>query len=172
MSEYEDDDAQEEEVEEETFLLPNPTTVPTSGYRPVREGRSLPSDSHSPEPMELETGEPDEFSQEVLRQEEPPLRIQPHRKCKLRAKPTTLDQGMRELTAEDRQLLFRQDSTAYKTTTENSRSPALTFLFLPLPRTLRPTKKSPLIPQFFIMPVTDSNSHQTSTFSPTPRTRK
>ena len=64
--------------------------------------------------MELETGESDDFSQGVLRQEDPPLRIQPSRKCKLRAKPTPLDQRMRELTAEDRQRLFRQASAAYK----------------------------------------------------------
>ena len=65
--------------------------------------------------MELETGEPDDFYQGTLRQEDPPLRIQPSRKCKLRPKPTPLDQGMRELTAEDRQQLLRQASAAYKT---------------------------------------------------------
>ena len=64
--------------------------------------------------MELETGEPDDFSQGVIRQEDPPLRIQPERQCKIRPKPTPLDQGMRELTAEDSQLLFQQTSTAYK----------------------------------------------------------
>ena len=64
--------------------------------------------------MELETGELDDFSQGVLRQENPPLRIQPDRKCKIRPKHTPLDQGMRELTAEDIQLLFQRASTAYK----------------------------------------------------------
>ena len=115
MSEYEDDDAQEEEVDEETFLPPNPTNVPTPGYRQVRDGKTYPPDTPSPEPMELETGEPDDFSQGVLRQEDPQLRIQPHRKCKLPPKPTPLDQRMRELTADDRQRLFHQASTSYKT---------------------------------------------------------
>ena len=64
--------------------------------------------------MELETGEPDDFSQGVLRHKDPTLRIQPSRKCKIRPKPTPLDQGLREVTAENRQLLFRQATTAYK----------------------------------------------------------
>ena len=62
MSEFEDDDAHDE-VEEETFVPPNPTKVPTPGYRPVSERSSFPPDSPSPEPMELETGAPDDFSQ-------------------------------------------------------------------------------------------------------------
>ena len=65
--------------------------------------------------MDLETRDHNDFSQGVLRQEDPPLRIQPSRKCKLRPKPTPLDQGRRELTADDRQRLFRQPSAAYKT---------------------------------------------------------
>ena len=65
--------------------------------------------------MELETGEPEDFSQGVLRQEDHNLRFKPSRKCKLRPKTTPLDQGLRELTAEDRQLLFRQALAAYKT---------------------------------------------------------
>ena len=60
MSEFEDDDAQEEE-EEETY--PNTTNVPTPGYLPVRDRSSYPPDSPSPEHMELETGEQDDFSQ-------------------------------------------------------------------------------------------------------------
>ena len=71
MSEFEDDDAQEE-VEEEDFVPPNPTNVPTPGYRPARDRSTYPPDSSSPEPMELETGDPDDFSQGVLRQEDPP----------------------------------------------------------------------------------------------------
>ena len=71
MSEFEEDDTQEE-VEEETFVPPNPTNVPTPGYRPGRDRSSFPPDSPSPEPMELETGAPDDFSQGVLRQEDPP----------------------------------------------------------------------------------------------------
>ena len=93
MSEFEEDDAQEEE-EEDIHVQPNPTNVPTPGCRPARDRNSYPPDSPSPEPMELETGEPDDFSQGVLRQEDPPLRIQPSRKCKLRPKPTPLDLGM------------------------------------------------------------------------------
>ena len=71
MSEFEDDDPQEE-VEEETFVPPNPTNVQTPGYRPVMDRSSFPQDSPSPEPMELETVAPDDFSQGVLRQEYPP----------------------------------------------------------------------------------------------------
>ena len=62
MSEFEDDDAQEE-VEEETYVPPTPTTVPTPGYRPVSDRSSYHPDSPSPELMELEHGEPDDFSQ-------------------------------------------------------------------------------------------------------------
>ena len=36
LSEFEDDDAQEE-AEEETLSPPNQNNVPTPGYRPVRE---------------------------------------------------------------------------------------------------------------------------------------
>ena len=68
LSEFEDDDAQEEEVEEEMFSPPNTTNVPTAGYRPVMEGRILPPDSSSLEPMELEPGDADDFPQGVLRQ--------------------------------------------------------------------------------------------------------
>ena len=95
-----------------------------------REGRALPPDSSSPEPMELEPGDVDDFSQGVLRQEDPPLRIQPHRKCKLRAKPTPLDQGMRELTAADCQRLFRQASAAYKAA-QRERQEAGINVFIP-----------------------------------------
>ena len=71
MSEFEDDDAQEE-VEEDISVPPNPTNVQTPGYRPVRDRSSYPPDSPSPEPMELKTGAPDDFSQGVFRQEDPP----------------------------------------------------------------------------------------------------
>ena len=54
LSEFDDDDAQEEE-EEDTYSPPNPTNVPTPGYRPARDGSAYPSDSPSTEPMELET---------------------------------------------------------------------------------------------------------------------
>ena len=81
LSEFQDDDAQEEEVEEEKYSPPNPTNMPTPGYRPARERSSYPPDSPSPELMELENGEPDDFSQGVIRQEDPTLRIQPSRKC-------------------------------------------------------------------------------------------
>ena len=107
MSEFEDDDAQDEE-EEDTYSSPIPTNVPTPGYRPTRNRSAYPPDSPSPELIELETGEPDDFSQGVHRQEDPHLRIQPSRKCKLRPKPSPLDQGMLELTADDRQRLLRQ----------------------------------------------------------------
>ena len=80
LSEYEDDDAQEDEVEEETLAPPNPTNVPTPGYRPARDGTTYSPDSRSPEPMELEPVEPHDFSQGVLGHEDTPLRIQPHRK--------------------------------------------------------------------------------------------
>ena len=70
MSEFEDDDAQEE-VEEDISVPLNPTNVPTPDYRPVRDRSSFPPVSPSPEPMELETGAPDDFSQGVLRQEDP-----------------------------------------------------------------------------------------------------
>ena len=72
MSEFENDDAQEE-VEKDISVPPNPTNVPTPGYRPVRDRSSFPPDSPSPEPMELEMGAPDDFSQGVLRQEDPPF---------------------------------------------------------------------------------------------------
>ena len=65
-SEYDDEDAKEEEVEEESFAPPNPTTVPTQGYRQARDGTTYPPDSRSPEPMELETGEPDDFPKEYF----------------------------------------------------------------------------------------------------------
>ena len=65
--------------------------------------------------MELATGSIDDFSQGVIRQEDPPLRDQPNRKCKRQPRPTQLDQGMRDLTPEDRQRLLRQASAAYKT---------------------------------------------------------
>ena len=65
--------------------------------------------------MKLETVAPDDFSHGVIRPEEPPPRIQPNRKCKLRAKPPPLDQGMRDLTPVDRQRLIQQASAAYKT---------------------------------------------------------
>ena len=58
--------------------------------------------------MELETEEPDDFSQIVIRQEDRPLRILPSRKYKARTKPTPLEQGLRDLTPEYRQLIFRQ----------------------------------------------------------------
>ena len=47
MSEFEDDDAHEEQ-EEETYSTPNATTVPTPGYREVRDRSSYPPDSPSP----------------------------------------------------------------------------------------------------------------------------
>ena len=72
LSEYENDAAQEEEVEEEIFVQPNPTNVPTPGYRPARDRSTYPPDYSSPELMELETGDPDDFSQGVVRQEDPP----------------------------------------------------------------------------------------------------
>ena len=78
LSKFEDDDAQEEQ-EQETYSHPNPTNVPTPGYRRVRDRSLYPTDSPSPEPMELETGELDDFSQGTLRQEDPTLRIQPSR---------------------------------------------------------------------------------------------
>ena len=53
MSELEDYDAQGEEEEEETYSPPNPTNVPTQGYRPAKQVRPHPPDSLSPEPMEL-----------------------------------------------------------------------------------------------------------------------
>ena len=63
MSEFEDDHAQEEE-EEDTHVPPNPNNVSTPGYRPTRDRSSYPPpDSPSPEPMELETGDPYDFSQ-------------------------------------------------------------------------------------------------------------
>ena len=105
LSEFADDDAQEEE-EEDTYSPLNQTNVPSPGYLPVREGRLLHPDYPSPELMELETGELDDVSQGVLSQEYPPLRIQPSRKCKIRSKHTQLDQRLRELTAENRQLFF------------------------------------------------------------------
>ena len=71
MSEFEEDDAQEE-VEEDISVPPNPINVPTPGCQPVRDRSSFPTDSPSPEPMELETGAPDDFYQGVLRQEYPP----------------------------------------------------------------------------------------------------
>ena len=71
MSEFEDYEAQEG-VGEEISVPPNPTNVPTPGYRPVRDRSSFPPDSPSPEPMELETGATYDFSQGVLRQEDPP----------------------------------------------------------------------------------------------------
>ena len=71
MSEFEEDDAQEEE-EEDLHVPPNPSNVPTPGYRPVRDRIWYPPDSPSPEPMELETGDQDNFSQGVLRQEDHP----------------------------------------------------------------------------------------------------
>ena len=66
--------------------------------------------------MELEHGEPDDFSYGVLHQGDTPLRNQPSRKCKVLIKPTPLDQGLRDLTTEDRQLLFQPASTVYKAT--------------------------------------------------------
>ena len=71
ISEFEDDDAQEEEVED-IHVPANTGNVSTPGYRPVRDRSSYPPDSPSPEPMELETGDPDDFSQGVIRQEDPP----------------------------------------------------------------------------------------------------
>ena len=62
LSEFDDDDAQEEEVED-TYSPHNPTNVPTPGYRPASERSSYPPDSPSPELMGLGTGEPDDFSQ-------------------------------------------------------------------------------------------------------------
>ena len=50
MSEFEDDDAQEE-VEEEISVPPNPTNVPTPGYRPVRDRSSFPPDSRPVYPI-------------------------------------------------------------------------------------------------------------------------
>ena len=80
MSEYEEEEAQDEE-EEDIHIPPNPSNVPTPGYRPVRDRSSHHTDSPSPELMELETGSPDDFWQGVIRQEYPQLRIQPSRKC-------------------------------------------------------------------------------------------
>ena len=88
--------------------MPNPANIHTTGYRPAGQGRPHPPYCPGPEPMAQETGEPDDFSQRVLRQENPPLRIQPSRKCKARTKPTKLEQGLCDLTPEDRQLLLRQ----------------------------------------------------------------
>ena len=47
MSEFEDDDAQEE-VEEEDFVPPNQTNVPTPGYRQAMDRSTYPTDSSSP----------------------------------------------------------------------------------------------------------------------------
>ena len=71
LSEFEDNDAQDEE-DEDTYSPPNPTNVPTPGYRPVSDRSSYTPDSPSQELMELETGEPDDFSHGVLRQDDPP----------------------------------------------------------------------------------------------------
>ena len=111
MSEFEDDDAQGEEEEEETYSQSNPANLHTPGYRPLRQNRTHPADSPGPEPMELETGKPDDFSKEVLCKEDPPLRVQPTRKCELRTKPS--DQGYRTHRGR-RQLLLLQASTDYK----------------------------------------------------------
>ena len=99
--------------------------------------------------MELEPGDVDDFSQGVLRQEDPPLRIQPHRKCKLRAKPTPLDQGMRELTAEDRQLLFRQASTAYKTAHLEQQEAGINVFILTASTHFKTNEEVPLDPKVF-----------------------
>ena len=67
MSEYEEEEAQDEE-EEDIHIPPNPSNVPTPGYRPVRDRSLYPPDSPNPELMEPETGSPDDFSQGVIRQ--------------------------------------------------------------------------------------------------------
>ena len=55
MSEYEEEEEAQDEEEEDIHIPPNPSNVPTPGYRPVRDRSLYPPDSPSPELMELET---------------------------------------------------------------------------------------------------------------------
>ena len=99
--------------------------------------------------MELEPGDVDDFSQGLLRQENPPLRIQPPRKCKLRAKPTPLDQGMRKLTAEDRQRHFRQASAAYKTARREQQEAGINVFITTASTHFETNEEVPLDPKGF-----------------------
>ena len=99
--------------------------------------------------MELEAGEPDDFSQGVLRQEDHPLRIQPSRKCKAQTKPTQLDQGLRELTEEDRQLLLRQASTAYKSAHRKQQEAGIKVVIPTASQHFETNEEVPLDPKIF-----------------------
>ena len=99
--------------------------------------------------MELETGESDDISQGVIRQENSPLRIQPSPKYKARTKHTPLEQGLRDLTQRDRQLLFRQASTAYKAAHREQQEAGIN-VFMPSASTHFETNEEvPLDPKVF-----------------------